>query len=275
MLKSIQYFSIFLLGILVLGACSETDSVFSPPTPTEVAPQLPNTETMKMDLSAFDEEATSDGEASNEEFSNFNNAVFQAYLLEVVVNWNLGLPSKIFDAAANTQATLNGQGKWVWSYSTRANSDRYEVRLLGDREDANTISWQCYVTSTELGIENFLLFEGNSNNDGTQGTWYHYDIVTLDDENRATINEWSKQGDDLTLNIEVLPDGNEFSGDIIEFATDGTVNDAYFYNANLDTTTELQWNNETLVGYLITSNYNNGEKACWDSTLKNGTCEEE
>lgn len=270
MRKNNTHLLMLFVGLLLVNACS--DSVSSSKEPDPLSPTLPIVESMTLDLSTFDEGMGSQDDNSNTEYRNFNNAVFLVSLISPVVNWSFGLPRKIFETAKNIDANLNGRDEWVWNYSKIANQERYEVRLVGRRQNASTFYWECYVTNTDRNIEDFLFFKGTSNNSGNEGAWTFYDIITLNDQDPEIETTWSVQENSAFLSLEVLGEENEYKGDTIDYSFDGTLKNVVFYNVQLDQTSEIQWNVETLAGYLIMPNYNNGEKACWDSNFQNVAC---
>lgn len=277
MLIKITHLLILLVGLLMVNACSDSVSSTEPPKapPTvPTPPTLPTMESMTLDLSTFNEEMSSQDGTSDTEYTNFNNAVFLASLLDPVVDWSFGLPRKLFETAKDIDANLNERDEWVWTYSKSANQETYEVRLVGRRQNANTLYWECYVTSTDQNIKDFLFFTGTSNNSGTEGTWTYYDIITLNDQSPEIESTWSMQENSASLMFEVLGEENEYTGDTVEYSFNGTLKNVVFNNVHISETSEMQWNTETLAGYLIVPSYNNGEKACWDSNFQNVACAE-
>jgi len=40
-----------------------------------------------------------------------------------------------------------------------------------------------------------------------------------------------------------------------------------------DLRADISWNVDTKTGSLVSPEYNNGDRACWDSTFRNTECE--
>lgn len=269
MLQRVKILSLLLAGVLLMNACSDSVSSSKQDTP----PKMPPAESMNMDLSTFDEnEPPSQVNNETSEVTNFAQAVIRAALMKVVVDANLALPRAIFKAAAEADANLNEENEWEWSFTKTVNGNTFEVRFVGTRQDENTILWECYITNTEKGFDDVLLFEGTSNNDGTEGTWTYYNIQNTQEQEAVSQISWSKTETSTTLTLEVISENSPHFGNTIEYLAEGNIRHATFYNASEDQTTELHWNLETLAGYLIAPNYNNGEKACWDSNFQNVPC---
>lgn len=273
MRKSMQkWASIALMGMIFMVSCKDNPSSFSDEPPT-----IPPIGSMEVDLSAFEDEG-SQQEAASQVFaedstSNFKQAAFRALIMKVVVEVNLAIPRALLEAAANSDAGLIDDEEWAWSYSKTTGEETYEVRLVASRVGDDQVNWKLFVTNSELRLENRLFFEGITNNDGSEGSWTYYDLQNTQPEGAVSSVEWQVNGeDDVQLKLEVLSDRNENLGDYIEYAFDGTVKHAVYFNAGEEATTEIQWNVETHEGYLIAPGYNQGEKACWNSELVNTAC---
>lgn len=269
MLQRVKILSLLLVGLLIINACSDSVSSSEQDTP----PKIPSVESMNMDFSTFDEnEPPSQINDEASEVTNFTQAVIRAALMKAVVDANLALPRAIFKAAADADANLNEENEWEWSFSKTINDDNFEVRFVGTRQDENTILWECYITNSQMGLEDALLFDGTSNNDGTEGNWTYYNIQNQKEHEAVSQITWSKTETTTSLTLEVLSEDSQHFGNTIEYFSKGNIKHATFYNAGEDATTELEWNSESFTGYLIAPNYNNGEKACWDSNFQNVTC---
>ena len=84
--------------------------------------------------------------------------------------------------------------------------------------------------------------------------------------------EWNIDGEEKSLTLEVTSDRNSNLGDTIEYNFDGTVKTAVYTDVSSGDTITVEFNTETRVGFFISPDYNNGEKACWDEDLNNVSC---
>lgn len=260
---------ILCLGFFALISCTD-----NPSSADQEPPTLPPAESMQMNFSEFNEQNSQQGSAQIASASNFSRAVVTATVMKVIVDVNLAIPRALLKAAQNTDAELNGDGEWEWSFSKTEGEHNYSVNLIATREGDDTIQWNFYVTNSQLGINNELFFNGRTSADGTEGTWSYYNLQNPDEEEVSQI-EWTVNGEnDVQLKLEVTSDQNDRLGDYITYTFDGTTKAVVYYDASDDETIEMQLNTETHAGYIIAPNYNNGTKACWNSNFQDIACEE-
>ena len=268
--RSLLIVLITLSGMLWITSCRDNPASFE-----DQPPSLPPASSMEMNFSLFDQETTpakSSGNSVAQDSSNFNQALFRATIMRLVVELNLAVPRALFEAARNTAAELNEKQEWIWSYSHSAGDQNYEVRLVAAPQGEDRLHWSFYVTSTGLGLDNRLFFEGLTNREGTEGTWTYYDLQGSQQQPVSEIS-WSVPApDNVQLRLEILTDRNGHQGDYIEYQFDGVVKHVIYYNSGEDQTTEIQWNTDTHEGYIIAPDYNNGMKSCWNASLENTLC---
>ena len=271
-----NYLPLFLLiaTSLLLFSCQDSTNSLN-----EQPPQLPPAESMNMDFSAFDEntEANNAINVSNasdsESYSHFLNAAFRAMVMKGIVNTNLAIPKTLLKAAENIEPELTDDGEWTWNYTSDANDNNFEIRLVATSETDNLVNWQMYVTNSALSIDNELFFEGEVTEDGSEGTWTYFALFGDEAGSEVSQITWSIESENqVDLRLEVLTDRNGNLGDFIEYSFNSPVKLATYYNSGEDQTTEIEWNSETLEGYIIAPNYNNGEQACWNSNFQDVEC---
>lgn len=270
MLQQLQKISVILLvGVFVITSCKDDPASLNNDQP----PQLPTAESMQMDFSTFENNQSPKENVARKNGANFAQAAFRALIAKAIVNVNLAVPKVILEAASNAEAELNENEEWEWSYSRSAANATYEVRLIASRATGDEVTWQFFVTNSDLNIEDKLFFSGVSNSDGTQGTWTYYNLLNSEGDEATSQIAWSVEGEDnVELRLEVLSDRNDLAGDFIEYTFDGTIKNAIFYDASADEITELEWNIETKAGFIIAPDYNDGEKACWDENFDDVSC---
>lgn len=258
-----------ILCLLLLTSCNDSPSSFS-----DSPPPLPSSQSMEMDFSSFENNKQRAG-AQVQTVENFSRAVGTAVIMKTIVDLNLAVPKVLFAASQETEAEFNEDGHWEWSYSHTAGSETYDVSLQASRASDNTISWNFYVTSPKLNLDNRLLFSGTTNAEGTEGTWNYYSLKSSDTEEAVSQIDWKVDGEEnVELRLEVLSDRNDYQGDYIEYTYNGTLKTAVYSDKSKNQSTELQINTETNAGYIITPDYNDGEKACWDESFQNIACSE-
>ena len=268
--NKLQLALLTLLGaaFMVLSCSDDPSSVQEQP------PELPPASSMEMDFSTFEsQKAKSQSEVKTIE--NFSRAVGAALVMKTVVDVNLIIPRALLTAAANADAELNEDGEWEWEYTRTVDGNDYGVRLVATSVAEDSLNWDCYVTNTQLGVENRLFFSGTTGEEGTNGTWTYFSLRSPETEQEVSQLDWAVNGeDDVELRLEVLTDRNGYAGDYIEYTFDGTLKTATYYDESDDETTEIQINIQTNVGYFISPDYNNGQQACWDEDFQDIACSE-
>ena len=262
--------------ICVFSACKSSTDPYS-----DVPPELPPAEAMQMAFTLFSGSQnlgitfTDDAGDANIEtpFSNFLQASVRAIVINGVLAANTALPASVLVSAELIEPELNENGEWEWSYTVDAFNRTADVRLTGTDEDGG-VRWNVYITQSELSIDNLLLFTGLSSSDNSSGSWTYFDPAAGSDSTEQ-ISElmWSYAGsEDYSLQLEILTDRNNKLGDILSASQAGSVNQAAYIDAGDNTQTEVEWNRDTNEGYLISPNYNNGVKSCWNRMFVNSSC---
>lgn len=268
MSKLLKVLSTFLCLLLLSTACSDNPSGSS-----EEPPPLPPEQSMQADFSIFEQQNT--GQAQTQASDNFNRAFGTAVIMRAVVDINLAIPRALLAAAANADATLNENEEWEWNYSKDADGQTYGVRLVAFRASDSDVDWNFYVTNSALGLSDQLFFSGTTSADGRQGTWSYYNLQTADAQEQVSQISWSVQGEEeVSLRLDVTSDRNDNAGDYLEYTAEDNIKSAVYYNAAEDETTELEWNAETKAGFIISPDYNSGQKSCWDPNFQDVTCTE-
>lgn len=264
---------LFLITLLLFSGCSDDN----PASPEETGPpELPPVSSMQMDASIFNQPGADKQLQGNSTNSNFNNAFLRAAFVKLIIDSRLIYPRALLQLADDVEPELNEDGEWIWSYSSQHNEETFGVRLVANSKD-DGIYWAFYLSSSILGFENELLFDGITKNDGKQGTWYYYsffDSNNQDADEALSKIEWLIESEDnISLTLTVISEnGLGTKGDRIEYTQEGVIKTLDIYRAESDDTIIISWNADTKAGYIIAPDYNSGEKACWNSNFENTPC---
>lgn len=245
---------------LFFSSCNSTDSSSDRP------PEIPPSESMAVDISEM-QTAGKQSTAKAAE-SNFSTALVATSFAKVILQANLAIPRALLAGAENHSAELE-DGEWVWSYESSTEGNSYGVRLVADVESEEEVNWNFFVTNSALNMEDELFFSGTSNFDATSGTWTYYSIQS--GEEISTVS-WARGEDMASINLEVTSDRNDRLGDSISYDFDGETKTVIYLDASTQETTTISFDTETKAGFIISPDYNNGEKSCWDSDLNNISC---
>ncbi len=255
-------FTLF-LATVVFFSCSDTNNA-------DVTPVIPSTESMTIDLSEFNNQQK--GKSKIQAGSNFNAAIFSAGIAKLIVDVNLIIPKILISAAQNQDVETIAEGEYQWRYTANSGEDSFSVLLTAVVGDDDDVEWKFFVTSsaTDPALNNFLFFEGKAEFDGTEGEWKYYDVqeneavsqITWDIDNDGTVD----------LDFTVLSDRNGNKNSEIDYEFDGTVKTLVYLNGSSGETTTIEFNTETKAGFIISPNYNEGVKSCWDENLNDINC---
>lgn len=251
---------LLLTASLFLFSCNTTSSDKNPP-------EMPPVESTSVDISEM--ESASNKTVAKSAESNFNTALLAAGVAKVILEANLAIPKVLITAAQDETAEVVNNSEWEWSFDTAANGQNFGVRLTANAESTDEVTWNFYVTNSVLNLDNQLFFTGTSDFDATSGTWTYFD---LESGQEISVVTWQRSENSASVMLEVESDRNDNLGDTISYEFDGTVKTVVFTDVSEDETTTISFNTETIAGFIISPNYNNGAKSCWDENLNNTTC---
>lgn len=269
MIRSIHFSLVaLLLACLAITSCSD-----DPASAGGEPPEMPPSESMKMDFSEYESQNKQLVQNETASTENFGRAVVTATVMKAIVNLNLAIPRGLLQAAANADAEFDGEGEWTWSYSKSEGEHTYSVDLTANVSGDNNVTWSLYVTNTQLGLDNQLFFLGETNMEGTEGTWTYFNLQNTETQEEISTVNWTVNGEeDIDLRLEVTSDRNDNQGDYIEYHLDNTTKSAVYFDASDEASIELQIDTETHAGFIIAPNYNDGAKACWDDQFQDVSC---
>jgi len=256
--------------ILLIVSCKDDPSSVS-----EEPPTVPPASSMKMDFSTLSNQKDGAQANSQQSVENFGRAVVTGIVLKSIVEVNVAIPRALLTAANNSDAELNENEEWEWSFSRTERDTSFDVRLLASRTEQDSVNWSFYVTNPDLELDNQLFFDGTTNANGTEGVWAYYSIENTGSQEQVSHLNWAiNVENDIELRLEVTSDRHGNQGDYIDYTYEDSLKTVVYYDNSEDAETEIQYNVNTKAGYIIAPNYNNGEKACWDENLQDVTCSE-
>lgn len=252
-----------LLVVAALGACDDSTGLGEGDPPV-----LPDVESMTFDFDFFAEGGAGAAAAPARVAGvNWAAAALSVSVANLAVVLHTAVPVATWTAARAQQPTFE-DGQWHWAFSTTQGEQSYSGDLAGYL-DGNDAVFEMRVSSSLLQLEDFLWYTGRGEVGSNAGVWtfYHPEFGT------TAVGEisWSHPTDDTwTLTFSATAGSQE--GDELEYAIDGTSRTVTFFDASDERTSEIHWDQQTHVGYIIAPNYNEGQKACWDGTLANTPC---
>ncbi len=258
--------ALLLVGTLV--ACGGSEDA-------EQGPDLPPAESMAFDISLF---AT----ANKGQWANFNAAALRVWWLEASVGKALVVPAASLAAALSVNPTFE-DGRWIWDFETTSGGKTYGAHLEGwfengAREGASlNLEMSLTCSSCDPPLDNFLYYEGRYDIEDAAGYWQFYS-PEVDGADKSLVRaDWSvPDATHSTLDIvNNRTDGNPDAGDRITLTIDGDQVTLTVHDESEGLDYGAGWSSSTTAGWVQVPNYNDGQKACWDSAHVNVECGQE
>jgi len=258
-----KFLTVFVISGGLLLSCTDSTTNSS-----DSAPTVPSEQSMTIDLSDFNNDSQQKVKAG----SNFNAAIFRAGIAKLIVDANLAIPKFLVASAQNKEAEEIAEGTYQWNYSTQNNEGEFSVRLTADLDADDDVEWRFDITTdvTDPPLNGFVLFSGEADFDGTDGEWMYYDP---NETGPVSSIEWDVDEDgSVDLDFSVLSDRNGNEGSEIDYDFDGTVKTLVYVDGTSEEKTIIEFNTETKAGFIISPNYNEGVKSCWDDNFDDIPC---
>jgi hypothetical protein len=208
--------------------------------------------------------------------ANFTNAAARLLVINAVVVAGMSVPVAVWAAAASQTPTFGTDGKFHWIYSVQNGGQTFAADLAGwiDVPAAQSV-WEMRITSSghQPPLNKFLWYSGRANLDATAGYWEVFDDKTPAENIKVLRIDWQLTAPDkATLTFLVVKPNVPENGDELTYRVDGVLRTVMLFDKSANTTLEIGWNAQTGAGYLIAPDYNNGRKACWDTSREDVAC---
>lgn len=254
---------------LSLAACDSAD----PDPSAEIAPPVITPEAFDLSDALFPG-ANRGGEARLGGGDNFANAAIRVGAVTTIVGLNLLIPKAVTAAALNADPFVE-EGTWIWSNTIRINQQDATFRLAGTPE-GTSVDWSMQITATdpETGevYDDFELYTAETALDGASGAWQLY--YRIDDVRTRVLDADfdAESEDDKTLRFAVPAGVGDAGGDAVVYATNGDGRSFDWDQASEGNTHLIVWDAETGAGSITATNYNGGERACWNEGFEDVAC---
>lgn len=265
---------IFISAAFLFAGCNSSSTNVE-----ETPPALPPAIVMESDFTLFSENNPSADSRlgvnnTDNPYSHFLNASTRALLLNSAVNANLFLPASILSAAEAVEPVLNDDGQWEWNFSVSGNSQTFSVALVGEDQNNGQTTWSVFVSNSLLNLDNELLLEGVSSSESRSGSWVVYQLAGFGITQPYLELDWDFNSIlDYTVELEFQQILDLVPVQSIRTERNGPDKRTISRDADDDLRADISWNTETKAGSLVSPEYNNGDRACWDSTFQNAECD--
>ncbi len=261
-----QIIALTMASALTLAACNDGSG------PNEsVPPALPSVASMDADLGLFTTEGSALQAVSPTPGSNFVAAALSVTVARLWTGAVLAVPVATW-AAATSATPVFHDGAFHWEYSVTENGQTVGAHLTG-RGDGDESVWEMRVTSTALGLDDYLWYTGRALLSGESGEWHIFDAANPDTRSEVLAIDWTHSpANAWTLQFTNMKTGAVEAGDRLRYESNGEQRLVSFTDASAQTTAEITWNATTRSGSIHAPGFNGGLKSCWDSALQNVAC---
>lgn len=246
-----------------LAACDSADSggdggggAAAPPTPIALAAFDAGTD-------AFPDAAAS--AAGKSAGLTYANAAVRVGVVSTIVGLNLVLPTLATEAATRRAPELV-DGAFVWSNTVEVLGAPVDVRLTGD-PSGSLVDWT--LETAPSGEPFFTFYTARTTLDGRDGDWSLFKPDADGSVLTADFDADSQTDREITF---AVPAGNDGAGSEVTYRVDGTTQVFDFTKQPEGTRALIEWDLGTRAGSITADDYNDGERACWDTNLDDVAC---
>ena len=284
---------VLLVALVGIQACSNDDPVSAT---QEESPELPAMSTMTMDLSFFeqaqvDQMSIEEGTPTQMMLAaaagkdNFINAAVRVFYLQLTFWAALEAPVSAFAVALHSVPQHQSDGSWLWTYIFVEGDIEYGIFLYGiDAGDRTQWRMEVSTNNPSMPLDHFVWFAGEAMKDDTSGHWQFFEpIIAMSNFANASVTvetpgvqsiriDWlNAPGDVHQLTVLNNKPGSEEEGDNVVAFESPLMSYIEFTDVSVPEVHNITWYADG-SGSIHVPDYNNGEKACWDTNQNDIAC---
>lgn len=277
MKKVLATFALLVSFVPLLTGCGKEPTA---PTSAVNAPPVPPASSMNFDFGFFDAHGAAqtyaaypNGAEQTLDRSHWINAVVRVVYLNLTVADLFETPVLALQAALSTEPKLGEDGWYVWNYTFTDSGHTVSLKLRG-RVDGAIVSWRMEVSDPQAvpAMQDFLWFTGETRLQNDRGTWTFNDRRNGSPVPVAQIQWYNGAERDRSLTFRNVDAVSPDFEDALEYRVADALVSVTFTDASGPGTFDITWNETTGAGSLRVPDYNNGERACWDTAQQNTVC---
>jgi hypothetical protein len=209
--------------------------------------------------------------------ANWTNAALRVGVVTLAVGAHLFIPAAATSAATQDEPTVV-DGTWIWENTVPINNVPVTFRLEGTPA-GQEITWRMLISANQAIdgaiYDEFELYDATTTLDGRTGDWRLYYLIedVRTHVLSADFDVDSEQVADVTYSIPDTNPNTGARGSTVLYARDGEARTFDWHQEPEDFDHLVQWSAATNAGSLTATNYNGGERACWDASLADVPCE--
>lgn len=167
-------------------------------------------------------------------------------------------------------------GTWVWANTVRIGAEDVIFRL-GGTPDGDEVLWSMRITTTDPETDevydDFVLYTARGAFDGQTGSWELYYRVAGVRTRVLEADFVATSPTQKTLTFSVPEGVGDAGGDSVVYERSGDDRVFDWTQVGEGFTHLVEWDAVTEAGSITATNYNGGERACWDETLEDVPCD--
>ena len=264
-MKRLLSLSTALLVVASLAGCDNSN-------PEDEAPQLIAPDLFEVDTNFFSTAPTASAKVESKE--HVINGALRVWPVSVVVSASLILPAAVTNAALQDEPEFV-DGAWRWESTATFNANSVTFGLNAEPE-RNGHNWSAVLSYYDAGsqsqLDNFELYSGRTQNGGTEGNWSLYLPIEGVSTNVLNADFVRDSETDKSITFSIPATADENAGDSVTYTVDGDSRLFIWTQVGQGVTHTVEWNDATGEGSITATNYNGGQKACWDSNQDDIPC---
>ncbi len=254
---------IALFGLLLAG-CDSASTNEPDATPPRVLPA----EAFSLQTNLFNQNDAGKTSAG----ANFTAAALRVWPVSVIISANLIVPVAVTAAALQADPIQSGN-TWIWNSTVV--SDGHEVAFtLEGTVNGSSINWSMRVSYTDgqQTFDDFELYTAVTDFESQTGTWQLF--YEIDGQRRNVLNaDFVVTGEDeAAITYSVPNTADRDAGDSVMYQASGDERVFDWRQIAEGFDHLVVWDVATHAGSITATNFNNGDKACWDENLDNAAC---
>lgn len=160
-------------------------------------------------------------------------------------------------------------GKWHWRFTTQEGGNAYGSHVTAYLDGDESV-WEMRITASNLGLDEFLWYDGRARLDGASGHWTFHEPAGASATSRI---DWTHpEADAWTARFSDTNPASQNQGNWLLYDVIGSNRSVSYYDASAGTTLEIAWDAVARAGWIIAPGYNGGQMACWDGALNDTSC---
>ncbi len=252
-----------MLFVLLLAGCdsvSDDDGATAPPV-------LPaDAFSLKTDL--FNQTNASKSMAG----THFAAAALRVWPVSVIISANLIVPVAVTAAALQANPERDGT-TWTWTTTTVANGREITSQLAGTLQ-GSSVRWSMRVSyfDGEQTLDEFELYTAVTDASSQTGSWKLYYPINGQSRNVLNADFAVPSETEATITYSIPASAENNAGDSVRYEADDNARTFDWTQVGEALNHLIIWDADTRVGSIDATNYNQGQKACWDEDLENSAC---